>query len=222
MSIPSSGSSTWWSASTTSSFVGTIRVYPGGRGTPRSAPCSEAEEANLLAPLAGEEVDAVVEADPVAPGAHDERVRPCAVRQEADAAEEVAVRDARRGDDDLAGGQVLRREDLLHVLDAELARGLDLPPRGRPELRLQLAAEAAERPGGQHGLPRPADSDREVVVRAADRRGDRRRHRPVLDQLDPRPRSPDLLDQVVVAGPVEDDRGHVAGLALEGVGDRAD
>ena len=81
--------------------------------------------------------------------------------------------------------------------------------RRRPELRLHLAAEAAERGRGEHGLPRAADADREVVVRAADRGGDRRGHVAVLDQLDAGAGVADLLDQVVVARPVEDDRRHV-------------
>ena len=92
----------------------------------------------------------------------------------------------------------------------------------RPELRLQLAAEAAERRGGQHRLPRAADPDREVVVRAADRRGDRGGDVAVLDQLDPRAGGADLLDQVVVARPVEDDRRDVVRPAAEGLGDRPD
>ena len=114
------------------------------------------------------------------------------------------------------------REHLLDVLDPVLARRLDLAPRGRPELRLHLAAEAAERAGGQHGLARAADADRQVVVRAADRRRDRRGHGAVLDQLDPCAGRADLLDQVVVAWSVEHDRGHVADVASEGLRDRAD
>ena len=44
------------------------------------------------------------------------------VGEEADAAEEVAVRDARRDDDHLARREVLGREDVVDVLDPELAR----------------------------------------------------------------------------------------------------
>jgi hypothetical protein len=54
-----------------------------------------------------------------------------------------------------------------------------------------------------------------VVVGAPERRRDRRGHVAVLDQLDARPRVADLLDQVVVARPVEDDRRDVAGAAAE-------
>ena len=64
--------------------------------------------------------------------------------------------------------------------------------------------------------------DREVIVRAADRGGDRGGYVAVLDQLDSSARGPDLLDQVVMTRPVEDDRGHVVDHPPEGVGDRAD
>src|SRR5438034_9523109 len=131
MSIPSSGSSTARRASTTCSFVGI-----GSR---------LAEQAHFLAAFAGEEVDAIHEANPVAAGAHDERVCACGIGEEANAAEEVAVGDARRGDDHLAGREIVDREDLLQVLDSVLARLLDLGSGRRPELSLQLAAEIAER-----------------------------------------------------------------------------
>ena len=58
---------------------------------------------------------------------------------------------------------------LLHVLVAVLARLCDLTAGDRPELGLELAAEAAQRGGGDHRLARAADADREVVVRAANR-----------------------------------------------------
>src|SRR3954463_4300043 len=194
MSIPSSGSSTWRSASTTSSLDGMA---------PRLA------QPDFLAPVAREEVDPVDEAHPVAARAHDERVRPGGVAEEADAAQQVAVRHARRDDDHLLRREVVGREDALDVLDPVLARLLDLGPPRRPQLRLQLAAEAAQPRGGGDGLPRAADPDREVVVRAAHGRADRRGDVAVLDQLDARARGTDLLDQVVMARTVEHDRGHV-------------
>src|SRR5690349_8421761 len=73
-------------------------------------PALEADEPHLFAPLAGEEVDAVHEAHPVAPRAHQERMGSRAVGVEADTAEEVAVRDAGRSDDHLARGEVVRPE----------------------------------------------------------------------------------------------------------------
>src|SRR5204863_2306041 len=85
-----------------------------------------------------------------------------------------------------------------------------------------LAAEAAEGGRREDRLPRAADADREVVVRAADRGGDRGRDVAVLDELDPRSRVADLLDQVVMAGPVEDDCRHVVHTPSEGLRDRLD
>src|SRR6266536_260243 len=145
MSIPSSGSSTARRASTTCSFVGI-----GSR---------LAEEPHFFAALTREEVDAVHEANPVAAGAHNERVRACGIGEEADAAEQVAVGDAGRGNDYLARREIVDREDLLQVLDPVLARLLDLGSRRRPKMSLQLAAETAERGRRHHGLARAADSD---------------------------------------------------------------
>src|SRR5918996_6158096 len=130
MSMPSSGSSTTRSASITSSRLGMGPRLP--------------EEAHFLAPLAGEEVDAVDEAHPVVAGAHDDRVGARAVGQVADAAQEVAVRDARGGDDHLAGRELVGGEDLVDVGDPVLGRLLDLGAGRRPKLRLELAAQAPE------------------------------------------------------------------------------
>src|SRR5262249_51254715 len=150
MSIPSSGSSTCRSASTTSSCV---------------SMGSSLREPHVLAAFSREEVRAVHEPHPVAARAHDERVGACGVGEVADAAEELAVRHARRDDDHLLGCEVVDGEDPLDVVDAGGVCLLDLGAARRPELGLQLAAEAAERGGGEHGLARAADADREVVVR---------------------------------------------------------
>src|SRR5438270_9979960 len=138
MSIPSSGSSTWRSASYTSSLVGIPRVQ------------LVAEEPHFLAPLPREEVDPVDETHPVAPGAHDERVRAGGICEKAHAAQEIAIRHAGRNDDHLARRELLRREDTRRIVDAGLARLLDLAPRRRPQLRLQLAAQTAQGGGGHH------------------------------------------------------------------------
>src|SRR5438105_5247281 len=104
MSIPSSGSSTWRRASTTSSRVGIeaslASTVSKGHGLclardmagARHEACLvgtvvrqlRAEQADFLATLGGEEVDPVDEAHPVAARAHHDRVRPRAVREEAD------------------------------------------------------------------------------------------------------------------------------------------
>src|SRR2546423_4599266 len=196
MSIPSSGSSTCRSASSTSSSVGTATRLA-------EVPLLGAslDQPHLFAPVAGEEVDPVDEAHPVAARAHHERVRAGGIGEVADAAEELAVRDPGRGDDHLLRREIVDREHTLDVVDPVRARVLDLGTPRRPELSLQLAAEAAQRSRREYRLARPADPDREVVVRAADRGGDRREHVTVLNQLDPRAGRPDLLDEIVMAGP---------------------
>ena len=90
----------------------------------------------------------------------------------------------------------------------------------RPELALHLAAQAAQRRGGDDALHRSADPDREVVVRSADRGADRGDDVAVVDQLDAGAGLADLGDQVVVPRALEHDRGHVAHAAPEGVCDR--
>jgi len=79
-------------------------------------------------------VDPVDEAHPVAPRAHDERVRAGAVGEEADAAQQVSVRDAGRGDDHLARRKIFGPEDALVVEDPGLAQ---LLPVGRQGLSVE-------------------------------------------------------------------------------------
>src|SRR5581483_899668 len=140
-------------------------LFASGHATSLEKDGSVAEQPDFLAALTCEEVVAVDELHPVAARAHDQRVRAGAVGEEPDAAEQVAGRDARRGEDHVAGGQVLEREDPVDVVDAELGGRLDLAAGRRPQLRLQLAAEAPQRRRRQHRLPGPADADRKVVVR---------------------------------------------------------
>ena len=142
------------------------------------------------------------------------------VGEKAHAAEQVAVRDARRRHDDLARRQILGAEDSGVVLDPDRAQLLDLAARSRPELRLQLAPEAAQGGRREHGLSGAADADREMVIGAADRRRDRGGYVTVLDQLDARARTADLLDQVMMARPVEDDGRDVVHSPAECLGDR--
>src|SRR5260221_46520 len=94
-------------------------------------------------------------------------MRACAVGEVAHAAQEVAVRHPGRGDDHVAGSEVLGPEHAAVVVDSELAQLVDLAPRRRPELRLQLAAEAAQRGGREYRLPRTADADRGARHEAA-------------------------------------------------------
>src|SRR5581483_2012069 len=129
---------------------------------------------------------------------------------------------ARGGDDDLARREILGAEHAPVVIDAALPQLVDLSPRRRPELRLQLTAEAAQRGSREHGLPRAADADGEMVVRPADGGRDRGGHVAVLDELDARACRADLLDQVVMAGTIEDDRRHVVHAPAECLRDRLD
>src|SRR6266511_3143490 len=68
-----------------------------------------AEKPHVLTPLPRKEVDPVHEAHPVAPRAHDERVRPGAVGEVSHSTEQVTVRDPRRTEDHLARHEVLDR-----------------------------------------------------------------------------------------------------------------
>src|SRR5207248_3290744 len=97
--------------------------------------------------------------------AHDERAGAGAVGEVLHAPQEVAVRDAGGGDDRFPGREVVEGEDAVHVVDALLPGALDLGPGRRPQLRLDLAAEAAKGRGRDDGLARAADADGEVVVR---------------------------------------------------------
>src|SRR5262249_40668853 len=105
----------------------------------------KAVKPNLLTPVSAEEVNPVHEADPVAAGAPDDGVRARAVGVVAHTPQQVTVRGPRRGDDCLPGRELLGREDVRAVVDSLLARLLDLPAGRRPQLGLQLAAEAAQR-----------------------------------------------------------------------------
>src|SRR3954454_12080915 len=151
MSIPSSGSSTPRSASTTSSFVGmsftleqphVLALFAGCHCTASGreyglCPCSlttschapeggPLQKADFLAALAGEEVDPVDEAHPVAVRAHDERVRARGVGEVADAAQQLAVRHPRRDDDHVLRREIVDREDAVDVVDTVLAGRFDL------------------------------------------------------------------------------------------------
>ena len=225
MSIPSSGSST--PPQRLESFVlrghalqstGRAAEGPPWPGRPRSV----AGQANLFTALAREEMDAVHEAHPVAPRAHDQRVRACAVGQEADAAREVAVETPVAAKMMFPRTRSSRRKTRSTSSTPKTAGPAGSPggPWARAP-RLQLAAEAAQRSRREHRLSGSPDPDREVVVRAADCRGDRRRHRPVLDELDPRSRAPELLDQVVMTRAVWHDDRDVVRRAAERFGDRS-
>ena len=86
-------------------------------------------------------------------------MRARAVGQEANAAEDVTVGHAGRGDDDFPGRELVRREDLVHVVDPVLPRSVDLAARRRPELSLELPSEASQSSCGEQRLASTSDAD---------------------------------------------------------------
>ena len=141
---------------------------------------------------------------------------PGAAAEIAHALEQVAGRDAGRGEDEvLARREVLGRVDALLVAVAHRRAARPLLVAAVAEAGLDLAAEAAQRGGRQDALRRAADAHDGVDAGALDRAADRGRQVAVGDELDPRPGPPDLLDQGVVARPLEDDDGDVVDAAPE-------
>src|SRR5690606_14009132 len=102
----------------------------------------------------------------------------------------------------------------------ERAAALGVVP--RPQPALDHAAEALERAGGDDALRRAADAEHEVDAGVRAGRHDRAGDVAVGDELDPRAGLPDLLDDLLVAGPVEDDHGDVLRRAALRPGDRGD
>ena len=104
-------------------------------------------------------MDGVDEADLLRLVGHHQRVRPRAAAEEADALEEVAGRDAGRGEDEvLARGEVLGAVDAALVAVAHPRAALALLVVAIPEAGLDLAAEAAQGRRGDHALRGAADA----------------------------------------------------------------
>ena len=97
---------------------------------------------------------------------------------------------------------------------------VDLGAAHRPQLALDLAAQAAQRGRRDDPAQRAADADRQMVVGAAHGGVDGGRDVAVGDQLDARAGVADLGHQVVVPRPVEHDRRDVGHRPPERVGDR--
>src|SRR6185295_8708908 len=96
-------------------------------------------------------VDGVDEPDLMWHGRHDQSVRPSAVSEEADAAEQRAVRDSRRREDDaLAGGEVFGAIDALDVRNPHALEPLAVRFLGEDELGLDLAVETPHCGRGEH------------------------------------------------------------------------
>ena len=83
------------------------------------------------------------------------------------------------------------------------------------EAGLDLAAEAAQRGGREDAFRRPADAHDGVDTRPLDRAADRGRQVAVADELDPGAGPADLVDEGVVARPLEDDDRDVVDAATE-------
>ena len=82
----------------------------------------------------------------------------------------------------------------------------------RPEPALDDAVEALHRAGGDDALRGAADAEQQVDAGALAGGHDRAGHVAVGDELDPGAGGADLVDQLLVARPVEHDDGDVLGL----------
>ena len=179
------------------------------------------QQPDLLASFAREEVDPVHEPHPVAARAHDERVR---------RALSVRKRTPRRRSpfETPVAATITSLGARSSIVKTRSTSSIPCSGRARSRSRSSARAAPGSRRRGSEARPpqdrlsRAADPDREVVVRPADRCGDGGGHVAVLDQLDAGACGADLLDQVVMARPVEDDRRHVFDVPAEGLRDRLD
>ena len=143
--------------------------------------------------------------------------------EEAHAAHERAVGHARRGEDDLlARCEVALGVDALGVGDAHRQHALLVAVLGRDEASLHAAVQAAQGRGGEYALGRAADPHEGMHVRAADGRRDAGREVAVADQPDARAGASDVLDQLLVARPVEHDDDQVGHRAVQPLRNRVE
>src|SRR5256714_1295838 len=175
------------------------------------------------------DVDGVNEAYVARLGRHHERVCASARAEEADAAQERAVGDARRDEDDLpAGREVVRVVDLVRVADAHLLQAREPLLGGRDlglvnaqafvvedEACLNLPVQTLHGRGCEHAFGRAADAHQGVYVRAGDRRRYPRGEVAVADEPDARARLTHVLYELPVARAVEDDDGQVFDVAAK-------
>src|SRR5262245_31011521 len=143
--------------------------------------------------------------------AHHDGVRARATTDILDAIQQLAGGDAGRGE-----GDIVRGDEVVDRVDAVEVHALGLEPvallvGARPDLAEHLAADTLDRRRRQDGLWRAAGAQidvRRVVVVA---RGlDRRRHVAIGNQPNARARCAHLVDNVLVAWPVENDNSQVA------------
>src|ERR687898_2836602 len=180
------------------------RSRPGYR-CPISAPGVARQLAQLRAVVA--RLDAP---DGAGSGAHDERLGArSATALVADALEDVAVRDARGGEEDvLPADEVVVREHAAQVVAGRLgARALLVV--ARPEPADERAADALDRRGRDHALGRAADAPEEVGGTVGGDGVERAGDVAVRDELAAPARRADRRDALLVARAVEDDGHHV-------------
>src|SRR3546814_5881032 len=89
-----------------------------------------------------------------------------------DAAQQRSVGDAGRGEDDVALRQIAQIIDAVEVLDSPFARARALGVVAENKAALELAADAAQRRGGEPALRRAARSHIDVDI-GLDRKGTR-------------------------------------------------
>src|SRR5581483_5218777 len=148
----------------------------------------------------------------------DDRVGPHAAREEADALKQLAVGDAGRDETDvLAARELLRAVHLVRVghTHAPGTSALVVVPELEPPE--DLAADARERRRREHAFRRAAAPHHHVKTGAGDGDGERRDDVAVLDEVDARTGRADVVDELLVPRPVEDDDGEVLNLAPERV-----
>ena len=130
---------------------------------------------------------------------------------DAHAAEQRPVGDAGGGEEAVvAADEVVGGEHGVEVVAGVAASAARSSSFCGPQPALDLAAHALQRRGGDDALGRAADAEEHVDAGSRPRRGDGAVDVAVGDQPDAGARRAHLLDQLGVAGAVEDDRGEVA------------
>ena len=120
----------------------------------------------------------------------------------------------------VAGDQVVGVQHPIEVV-AGGQRLLALRLVARPQLRLDRAAHALERAGGDDALGRTADAHQHVHVGAVPGGADRAGDVAVADERIRAPAAAYLVDQLGVPGPVQDADGDVGDAGPLGLGDAA-
>src|SRR5262245_10743811 len=152
------------------------------------------------------DVDAVDEPDAMRLVLHDDRAGPHAVSEESHAAHERAVGDTGGGEDDARpGGEILRSIDPLEVGNAHGAAPVFVLRLVDHQSREDLAIQAAHRRGGQHALWRPARAHDGMDAAADDGCRNPGREIAVANEPDSRAGGADVVDELLVSGPIEHD-----------------